>query len=64
MHKIFILENQRALVTDDPDTGMLRGELLDLNGGADFYADDMASLAAEGAQAKREPIDPRSLYGS
>nr|WP_284739338.1 type II toxin-antitoxin system HicB family antitoxin [Rhizobium sp. CG5] len=33
----------------DPDIGLLRGEFLGLNGGADFYADSIDKLREEGA---------------
>lgn len=51
MNNILIIEDHRALVTYDPETDMLRGEFLDLNGGADFYANDVATLKAEGARS-------------
>ena len=38
---ILTIDNHRAVVTYDPDTDMLRGEFLGLNGGADFYASDI-----------------------
>lgn len=41
---LLTIDNQRAVVTYDPDTDMLRGEFVGLNGGADFYANDIASL--------------------
>jgi predicted HicB family RNase H-like nuclease len=66
MNNILTIQNHRALVTYDPDTDMLRGEFLDLNGGADFYAEDIATLKSEGAQSlatflqvcKEQGIDP------
>jgi predicted HicB family RNase H-like nuclease len=45
------IDAYRAVVTYDPDTGMLRGEFLGLNGGADFYASDIPTLKAEGAKS-------------
>jgi len=45
---ILTIDNHRALVTYDPDTDLLRGEFLGLNGGADFYASDIPTLKAEG----------------
>ena len=38
----------RAVISWDSGIGMFRGEFLDLNGGADFYAEDLASLKKEG----------------
>jgi len=54
------------VATYDPDTDMLRGEFLGLNGGADFYASDIPSLKTEGAKSlaafldvcKENGIDP------
>ena len=48
---ILTIGNQRAVVTYDPETDMLRGEFLGLNGGADFYASDIPTLKAEGAKS-------------
>ncbi|WP_116137432.1 type II toxin-antitoxin system HicB family antitoxin [Trinickia diaoshuihuensis] len=41
----------RAVVSYDPDTKLLRGEFIGLNGGAEFYAPDLVSLQAEGAKS-------------
>ena len=46
-----------AIVAYDPDIKMLRGEFVGLNGGADFYANDIASLAGEGAESLRALLD-------
>jgi predicted HicB family RNase H-like nuclease len=43
---ILTIDNHRAVITYDPDTDMLRGEFLGLNGGADFYASDIPTLKA------------------
>lgn len=48
---LLTIGNQRAVVTYDPDTDMLRGEFVGLNGGADFYANDIPSLKLEGAKS-------------
>lgn len=63
---ILSIDNYRAVVTYDPETDMLRGEFLGLNGGADFYASDIPTLKAEGAKSlaafldvcKENGIDP------
>jgi predicted HicB family RNase H-like nuclease len=63
---ILKIGSHRAVATYDPDTDMLRGEFLGLNGGADFYASDIPSLKAEGAKSlaafldvcKENGIDP------
>lgn len=37
-----------AVISYDPEIEMFRGEFIGLNGGADFYAADAASLKREG----------------
>lgn len=49
--KIMKIADHRAVVTYDSDSDMLRGEFLGLNGGANFYASDVASLNVEGARS-------------
>lgn len=39
----------KAVITYDPDLDQFRGEFVGLNGGADFYASDVAGLKHEGA---------------
>jgi predicted HicB family RNase H-like nuclease len=48
MNNIMTIGDYRALVQYDPDIDMFRGEFIDLNGGADFYASDVGSLQHEG----------------
>lgn len=48
---VLTIGDRRALVTHAPNTNMLRGEFLDLNGGADFSANDIATLKIEGAKS-------------
>ena len=43
----------RAVIQFDPDIEMFRGEFVGLNGGADFYARDVAGLRREGATSLR-----------
>ena len=38
----------KAVVSLDADLGLLRGEFVGLNGGADFYAKDIDTLIREG----------------
>ena len=42
-----------AVITFDPDIQMFRGEFVGLNGGADFYAADVAGLRREGEVSLR-----------
>ncbi len=38
----------KAVITYDPEIDLFRGEFVGLNGGADFYASDVAGLKREG----------------
>lgn len=49
MNNILEINGYRALIQYDPDIEMFRGEFLELNGGADFYATDLEGLKREGA---------------
>lgn len=59
-----------AVISYDPDISMFRGEFIDLNGGADFYADSIKNLRKEGAAslkvflefAKEKGIPPEKKY--
>jgi len=44
-----IIDGQKAVISYDEDIDMFRGEFIGLNGGADFYAADIAGLHQEGA---------------
>ena len=48
MKNVMDIQGYKALIAFDPDTNLFRGEFLDLNGGADFYAADVVSLHREG----------------
>lgn len=48
MRNVVTIEGHKAVVSFDPDIGMFRGEFLGLNGGADFYANDVDGLMREG----------------
>ena len=41
------VQGHKAIVSFDPDIGLLRGEFVGLNGGADFYADSVEQLLRE-----------------
>ena len=41
----------RAVVQYDPEIEMFRGEFVDLNGGADFYAQDVEGLKREAKES-------------
>jgi predicted HicB family RNase H-like nuclease len=44
---IMTINGHLALIAFDPDMQMFRSEFVSLNGGADFYARDMAGLRRE-----------------
>ena len=48
MRNTISIDGYRAVIQYDPDIKMFRGEFLDLNGGADFYARDRNDLKREG----------------
>ena len=67
---IMDINNYRALIQYDPEIEMFRGEFIGLNGGADFYANDIEGLKKEGEislnvflqMCKEEGIEPKKNY--
>jgi predicted HicB family RNase H-like nuclease len=61
-----IIKGVNAIIGYDPEIDMFRGEFVGLNGGADFYADDIAGLKREGLislevfleSCKEDGVDP------
>ena len=70
MRNTMEIEGYRAVIQFDPDIEMFRGEFVGLNGGADFYARDIASLRHEGAASlkvfldmcKEDGVEPRKQF--
>ena len=64
------IEGYRAVIQFDPDIELFRGEFIGLNGGADFFASDVAGLRKEGADSlsvflemcKEDGVEPRRSY--
>lgn len=64
------IDGYQAIIQFDPDIDMFRGEFIGLNGGADFYARDVAGLRKEGAVSLRvflemceeDGVEPRRRY--
>ena len=56
MRNTMEIEGYRAVIHFDPDIEMFRGEFIGLNGGANFYARDIAGLRSEGAASLRARI--------
>ena len=48
MMNIMEIGDYRAAISYDPEIEMFRGEFINLNGGADFYAADIKNLKKEG----------------
>lgn len=57
MKNVIEIEGHKAVVSFDPEIGMFRGEFLGLNGGADFYADSVEGLVAEGHTSLKVFLD-------
>ena len=49
------INGYQAVIAFDPDIQLFRGEFVGLNGGADFYAADVAGLL-RAAAGVREPV--------
>ena len=49
MMDLMEIDGLRAVITYDPEIEMFRGEFVNLNGSADFYAKDIENLKKEGA---------------
>jgi len=48
MNNVMKIAGHKAVIAYDPEIEMFRGEFVGLNGGADFYAADVAGLHREG----------------
>ena len=57
------IDGHTAVIAYDPELELFRGEFLHLNGGADFYAPDVAGLRREGAISLRVFLDACSEKG-
>jgi predicted HicB family RNase H-like nuclease len=57
MRNVIEIDGHRAVVSFDPDIGMIRGEFLGLSGGADFYAESVKTLETEGRKSLEDYLD-------
>lgn len=48
MKNVMKIDGYDAVINYDPEIDMFRGEFINLNGGADFYASDITGLYKEG----------------
>jgi len=70
MRNLMEIEGYKAVIAYDPQTNLFRGEFVDLNGGADFYAADVKSLQREGKlslkvfldMCREDKVEPRKSY--
>lgn len=70
MNNIMTFGEYKAVISYDPDIEMFRGEFISLNGGADFYADNIDDLRKEGEASLRvflevcaeKGITPKKAY--
>lgn len=70
MKNAMMISGQQAVINYDPDIEMFRGEFIGLNGGADFYAADVAGLHREGKasldvfldECAKRGIEPRKGF--
>ncbi len=70
MRNTMEIDGYKAVIQFDPDIDMFRGEFIGLNGGADFYARDVAGLKEEGAASlmvflemcEEDGVEPRRSY--
>ncbi len=64
------IDGYKAVIHFDPDIDMFQGEFIGLNGGADFYARDIAGLRKEGTTSlkvfldmcEEDGVEPRKRY--
>jgi predicted HicB family RNase H-like nuclease len=70
MKNIMKIDGYDAVINYDPEIEMFRGEFLNLNGGADFYASDIEGLNKEGQASlnmflkmcKEDGVEPKKNY--
>ena len=70
MKNVMEINGYKALITFDTESNLFRGEFIDLNGGADFYAADVKALQREGKislkvfldMCHEDGVEPRKSY--
>ena len=70
MKNLMEIDGYKAVIAYDPQTNLFRGEFVDLNGGADFYAANVKSLQREGKlslkvfldMCREDKVEPRKSY--
>jgi predicted HicB family RNase H-like nuclease len=70
MKNIMKIDGFDALINYDPEINMFRGEFININGGADFYASNIKGLEKEGSASlkvflkmcKEDGVEPKKNY--
>ncbi|MCP5213355.1 MAG: type II toxin-antitoxin system HicB family antitoxin [Hahellaceae bacterium] len=70
MINLMNFDGHQAVINYDPEIEMFRGEFINLNGGADFYATDIEGLHREGKisldmfleMCKKDGVEPKKHY--
>ena len=70
MKNVMTIDGYDAIITYDPEIEMFRGEFINLNGGADFYASDINGLHKEGKlsldmfldMCAKDGVEPKKQY--
>ena len=70
MKNLMEIDGYKAVIAYDPQANLFRGEFVDLNGGADFYAANVKSLQREGKlslkvfldMCREDKVEPRKSY--
>lgn len=70
MNNVLEIDGYKAIVTFDPEIDLLRGEFVNLNGGADFYAASIEALREEGRRSldvflemcREKGVEPKRAY--
>lgn len=70
MINVMNIDGYDAVINYDPEIEMFRGEFINLNGGADFYASDIEGLHTEGKlslnmfleMCKEDGVSPKKQY--
>ncbi|HWU63497.1 MAG TPA: type II toxin-antitoxin system HicB family antitoxin [Ensifer sp.] len=70
MNNVLEIDGYKAIVTFDPEIDLLRGEFINLNGGADFYASSIEALREEGRRSlevflemcREKGVEPKRAY--
>ncbi|MFT4928234.1 MAG: putative HicB family RNase H-like nuclease [Phenylobacterium sp.] len=57
MNNLMEFDGYKAVINYDPEIEMFRGEFINLNGGADFYATDIEGLHKEGKTSLKVFLD-------